>query len=648
MKYKKHLNILNITIKYRYLIGLLIFITLVILKINGSSIGMWENIVTSKAGNFNSANVIGKSRAIRSDEWNVQTPYYLSQAMNNDFYPVVNYDITLSGENMIESYNAPVMDISILAKPINWGFLLLGKDYGLSWYWSMKMILLILLSFEICMIITNKNKTVSLLGAFWIAFTPAVQWWFMQHVGDLVLYLEAIVVSFYYIFKNFSNIKMKILFSFLFSLSSIGFVLVLYPALQVPMAYLCLIFMILIISDFKDKIKLRLIDVLIFIGSIMFILIVLVHVFIISKGAIGSLLNTSYPGKRISNGGDVPFYYINLFLTNVFLPYKDINFLNDCEASSVFNFLPAVILVIPILLRKHVENLKYGITFVIFSLLEIYFMIFKINPFVAKVTLLSYVTGSRIMVVYGLTAAYASIWAISSLAKSKYVNKIYAAFSSILILASYYFSIIKSPMNKYVSLKYYIILLIVFFVLNYLFMIGKKTLFIVLMFVVILVSGITVNPIVRGTGSIYNNYLSYKIQDIKRVNPKAEWIDANDETGFMGSFLYANGVRTISGTNFYPDIKKWQKIDPDKKYYNIYNRYEHVNFQIYDDKTNLKLIAPDSILAEINSKDLKKYNIKYILTKEDLSKLNFGESMSLKNIYPKDKDGFYIFEIFYK
>jgi hypothetical protein len=639
---------LNISIKYRYLIGLIIFITLVALKINGSSIGMWENIVTSKAGNFNTANIIGKSRAIRTDEWNVQTPYYLSQAMNNNFYPVVNYDITLSGENMIESYNAPVMDVSILAKPINWGFLLLGKDYGLSWYWSMKIILLILLSFEICMIITNKNKAVSLLGAFWIAFTPAVQWWFMQHVGDLVLYLEAIIVSFYYILKNFNNMKLRILFLLLFSLSSIGFVLVLYPPLQVPMAYLCLAFMILIISDFKDKIKFKFIDILMFIGSIMFIFIVLLHVLMISKDAISSLLNTAYPGKRVSNGGDVPLYYINLFLTNVFLPYKDINFLNDCEASSVFNFLPAIILVMPILLKKHVENLKYGVTFVIFSLLAIYFMIFKINPFIAKVTLLSYVTGIRIMVVYGLTAAYASIWAISVLSMSKYTNKIYAVFCSIFIVATYYFSIIKSPMNKYVSLKYYIMLLIVFFVLNYLLIIGKKILFMPLMFVVILFAGITVNPIVRGTGSIYNNYLSYKIQGIRKEDQSAEWIDANDETGFMGSFLYANGVRTISGTNFYPDIKKWQKLDPSKKYNKIYNRYEHVNFQIYDGKTKFKLIASDSIVVKINAKDLKKYNIKYILTKEDLTKLNFLDSISLKNIYPKDKDGFYIFQVYYK
>lgn len=106
----------------------------------------------------------------------VQTTYYMSQAMSDEFYPLNNTNIMDDGLNMILAYNSPVANLSILGKPFNWGFLLLGKEYGLSWYWSFKVIALLLLSFEIAMILTRKMKGVSLLSSFWITFSPAIQW----------------------------------------------------------------------------------------------------------------------------------------------------------------------------------------------------------------------------------------------------------------------------------------------------------------------------------------------------------------------------------------------------------------------------------------------------------------------------------------
>lgn len=644
MKLKYDFKFLNSILRYRYIIGLIIFVILVLFKINGSSIGIWQNFVTTNSNSHYSENLIGKSRMVRTDEWEVQTPFYLAQAMGSKYYPVENDDITSSGENMIVSYNAPVKDISVISKPFNWGFLLLGKDYGLAWYWGMKFILLMLLSFEMCMILTKQDKLISVLGAFWISLSPAVQWWFMQHVGDLVLYMEAIIVSFYYMLKKFDSLKHKILFSCVFALSSVGFALVLYPALQVPLAYLTLIFMILIYTDFKDRIKIKIKDVFLFGFILLFIILMLVHVILISKDALKALLNTAYPGKRISVGGGLSFYYINLFLTNIFLPYKDITFLNNCEVSSIYNFLPAVILALPVLLKKHVKDLKYGIVLSICALLQIYFMMFKISPIIAKVTFLSYVVVYRMPVAYALTSAYLSIWMLSILNRNKCLNKIYSILVSILISIFYYLTIINSPMKSYVKLKWYILLIVVLFMLNFLLLQGKKVLFSILMIVIIFISGATVNPIARGTGAIYNNNLSCKIQSIKQNDPSSEWISSND---IMGAFLYANGVKTIGGTNFYPDLKKWYKLDINKSEEYIYNRYEHINFVIQKENSSFKLLAPDSIQVNINPKDLKKYKIKYVLTKDDLQQFNIPKKITFKNIYPRDKDGFYIFKVLY-
>ena len=64
---------------------------------------------------------------------------------------------------MIIGYNSPVKDISLLAKPLTWGYVLLGNEYGLSWYFSLKIILLVLISYEFAMILIQNNKKVSVM-----------------------------------------------------------------------------------------------------------------------------------------------------------------------------------------------------------------------------------------------------------------------------------------------------------------------------------------------------------------------------------------------------------------------------------------------------------------------------------------------------
>lgn len=627
----------NLIIKFRFLIALVIFLTAVSLQLHGSSINMWDSIVTTKIDNSEKSLIMGKVRPVRGDEWCVQTPYYLAQAMSDEFYPLHNENIRSDGENMIIAYNSPVWDITVLSKPFNWGFLLLGKDYGLSWYWAMKTILLFLLSFEVSMILTKRKKGISLLGALWITYSPAVQWWFMQHVGDLVFYFQAMVVSFYYIMYYFKNIKLKIIFSLMFALSSIGFVLVVYPAIQVPLAYLCLVFMVLIFTDFKDKIKIKLADIGIILGTLLVIGVNLGHFIMVSKDDLKLIFNTVYPGKRISLGGEVNPNFMNLFLTNVFIPYKDTNFINNCEISSFFNFLPAVLVTLVLAIKRKAADLKYGIALTACILAEMAWMFIKFPTAFAKLTLFSYVPGNRIVITFGITAVYLSIWVFSLLCDFKPFKKIQSLVISIVILASYYYSIIYFNLIPNISLKFTILLLIMFFVLNFLFLTGRKIAFSILMSLLIIFSGATVNPLVKGTGAIYNKVLSKEIQTIKSEDKNALWAVFGDD---MGSYLYANGVKTFNGIHFYPDLKSWELIDHEKKYINVYNRYAHILLEL-SETTSFQLLSPDLFRAHLTVNDLKILNIKYILTKTDLN----AKDGIFKEVYGKDKDGFYIFEI---
>ncbi|WP_242874844.1 DUF7657 domain-containing protein [Clostridium pasteurianum] len=637
-------NIFNTIIKFRYLLALLILILGVASDFNFSSIPAWEQYVPQI--NNATSKILGQTRYIRTDEWVVQTPMYMAQVMDKDHFPVYNKNIGLSGQNMILNYNAPTRDITVLSKPFNWGFLLLGKGYGLSWYWFSKLLLYLLLSYEMCFIITKGNKGISVLGSLWITFSPAVQWWFMQHIGDLVLYFEAIIVTYYYFLKNSNNTLRRILLAFAFALSCIGFALVLYPAVQVPLFYLGIIFMIVLFIDLKKDLILEKKDVLIIILSFAFIFFNLIHFYLISKDSIKILLNTTYPGKRVSVGGNLSFFALNTFLINVLLPFKNSTYLNNCEVSSFYNFLIPLIFCIPVLIKKKVKDLKLGIALIIFILFQAFYMLWGIPVFLSKITLFSYVTEQRLLAIYSLTSLYLSIWALNLLYKKRYFNFIFCAVISLITTIIYYFSIFYSPFKTYVSPKYYYIILLIFFVLSFLLLYGKKNYFIGLMAILVLISGITVNPLTKGVNSIYNNNLSKNIVSISKKSPNANWISIDDTNGTMGAFIYANGAKCLNGVNFYPDLAEWKLLDKTGSQNNIYNRYSHFSFSLTDKKTYFTLVAPDSTHVFINTKDIKKLKIKFILSKNNLDSYS-DSSIKFSKIYSDKVNKYSIYKLIY-
>lgn len=629
-------------IKYRYLIALILFAALVLFKVNYSS---WGIFTQTYFGTNVQTHKLGILRGVRSDEWAVQTPYYIAQSNSGTPFSVVNDNITLSGQNMILSYGAPVWDISALAKPLSWGFLLFGYEYGMAWYWNMKLILMVLLSYELSMIITRGNKAVSFIGAFWITYSPAIQWWFMQHVGDIVFFMEAVVVLFYYCLRYRDRLPLRIIFAALLSFACVGYVLTVYPAIQVPLVYLGLMLCILIVTDFHGKLKFGWKDALTAVCSLAVITLMLAHVYLISKDAFAAVMNTVYPGKRISAGGGGTLAGLNSFLTNIFLPYKDIPaaISNDCEASSFYFFLPAVLLALPLLVKRRAENLKYGVALSVFAVLGAMYYIFKIPETLAKITLLSYVT-QRVIIAVGLASVYLSIWALAAITKGNRPGAIYSAVVTVLIGLSYFYTIKTTNISGYVGIQYYIAFILIFVVLNFALLRGYKRLFALLMVPVILISGATVNPINIGNSKFFDNKFAAQVSTIKKSNPGARWISTDH---FIGAYLYALGVKDLDGINYYPDMAKWRLLDPDGKYAGVYNRYAHINFEITDGGTEFELNQADDISVKVNGSDLEKLGVKYIVSRDRLDKLTNGGA-TFSEVGDKPYDGLYIYNVTYK
>lgn len=638
-------KLLNKIINCRFIIAIIAFVLILGLKLHGSSIGMWDTYVSEKIDNSEISILLGENRAIRSDEWSVQAPYYFAQAESESFYPLYNDNIISGGLNMILAYNAPVADITILAKPFNWGFLLLGKEYGLSWYWGFKIIGLLLLAFEVAMILTKKNKILSFVSAFWIAFSPAVQWWFMQHVGDVVFYTLAIITAFYKYFEYRENLKVKIAFAVMLALSAVGFILVLYPAFQVPMAYIILIMISVIYFSYFKRPKLAKSDYIIIPATMMIIAAMTIHFAINSMDAIKAVFGTVYPGKRICTGGDGEIARLCEYMLNVFIPFKDINNLNNCEVSSFINFFIGSVVVVIVAVKKSIKERTMGIALLLAAILQLAWCFVGTPQWLAKLTLLSFVPTFRMITVFNFTAMLLSIWALGIVFDSEIISKRKGIVISIVTVVVYGMLIYKSKYIGYVSGKYYMMLLLLFLVLNLTAFCRYKKLFCITMMAVIILSGATVNPVARGVGAIYNKTLAQTIQNIERDDPEAIWLAEGLDT--RGEFIYANGAKTINGTHFYPDKALWSKLEKDADYGNIYNRYAHVHIQLVDNETDFILNYPDDFTIKMNIDELAALGIDYIWTKKELDKLCIGGKVKFKELYYSSLDGNRVYKVEY-
>lgn len=630
-------------IRFRYIIGVLFLILIVTLNLNGSSIGSWDKIVSERSDGKTSDVIFGKNRDVRSDEWMVQTPFYFSQAESD--YPLVNKQYGKEGQNMVVAYNSPVKDLTIIGKPFNWGFLFLGKERGLSFYWGFKIIGMLLLSFELVMILTKRNKYLSLLGAFWITYSPSIQWWFMQHVGDLMFFTLAIMVGSYYYIARHENKLMRLLMMILIVINGIGFVLVLYPAHQVPLVYLILFWLFGTLIHFRKEIVLDIWDLPIIIGGLGIIAFVLYHFYSTSKDAIDATMNTIYPGRREATGGERPPSDYMLFLTNWKIPFDDFNFYgtNNGEVASYFNFLPMTALLSPFLfLTKRGKEEKYlGAILGLFCLFMFGWTFFGYSHGIAKALFLTYVTSTRGLVTLGFGAMLLSLWTINFF--WEYVNLrgwVKLVILGIITIFSAY-AVITSVMGLYFNDFEIFMTIAIFALLTFCILYKLKKIFIFAITVIVLMSGVFVNPVVHGTGAIDKKKLAEEIVEIKKEDPDAIWLSEAE----LYNFTPALGVKTINSVRFYPDMELWNKIDRKHKNEKIYNRYAHVRAFVDAKPTKFELERPDNFKVNLNFADVKKLGIKYVISKRDMLGYNYFNFAQFDRIYGPDKDEWSIYRL---
>jgi hypothetical protein len=629
--------------KFRYLLGCILLVLGVAFNLNFSSIGSFQSVFNDYGSNEKPTQLL-KERSIRSDEWLVQTPYNLSQSMNG----LKTHSEQLN-QNGIVFYNAPVKDLTIIGKPFNWGYLFLPKDRAFSFYWMLKLISLLLVSFEFSMIILKRKKVYACISALLITFSPGVQWWFAQHLGDLIFFTLAIMTMLYHFIAYNHKWWKNVLLACGLTISVIGFILVIYPAFQIPLAYLICFWTIGIFLIERPK-TINWSKIALTIGSVFVIAIVMWHFYQISKNDLHALLNTIYPGSRRFTGHQFTMLDLAEIAINPLIVFHSATgFSNNCEVAGFYHLMPFVPL---LLIHKKAYDKIDRLLFVFYAWLiaMVTFLSIGLPTILAKVALASFMTDGRLMTIIHFVSMLATIMLLNSLKDLAAFDKKHKLIISGLIALYWSILITGSGIAQYFTtfgrlehfITPFIAIVLAIFVYALLSLNGQSKLAQIIVGAVLgvcVLSGMLVNPIVVGTKHIDNLKISQSIQSLRESNPQAIW--ASDVPLGYG-LLTANGVKTFSQVRFYPDIPRLKLISDDEKNDElIYNRYHHRNLNFTNQpKTSFSLLGADNILINVNKQDLHQLSITYLVSKKDLSKLYHA-----KKVYGPDKNGNFIYEL---
>ena len=641
--------------KYRYPLALALLVVLVLFEINGSSIGAWDQPII----NSPHQSLLGSARSTQSDEWRIFTPFTLSQYLNDFSY--FSSIPRASPTDMFAIYGAPIWTILMIFRPFQIGYLFLSPAKGLSFYWISRLIALLLVSFEMGMLITNRNKTLSLAYAIMITFSPVVQWWIsVNALVEMLIFGQLAVLLLYHYMKT-KDYRKRLIIALGFAISLGGYIFTIYPAWQIPLGYVFLFLAIWVFLDNYKDFEFNKLDIGFALLSLAIVGAGGLYFLHTSGDTIEIVRNSLYPGGRHFIGGldssqfkgETGFLQsLCNYINSIFYPLNlDSAFSSTSGISRLDSFfydffpVPLILYIFITFVEKNRDKLL-NCLIIVYILLSV-LSIFVFPEYVYKITFISNTIQRRLILALSLLNVLILFRSLSLLRTdsiNRHVNniknnsKILALISIAIAVAVFFlstsngFGIIGKSLFIPVSIVSISILGITLFII---FKSSDKkyaNMFLVMCILISAMGGGLVNPIESGIG-YYDLEPVQFVEGLVQENPNANWIVVGERE--MQDMFIAAGAHTITSVNTYPDFEKWEKIDPDHKFEDVYNRYAHMNVNLSANESSKFERVPgreDIISLTLNVNDLEKLNVTYIESEQDLSKYS-NENVDFEKIY---------------
>ena len=644
--------------RWRYAIASICLIVLVLLKISGSSIGIWDVHISGQSYADIQGLIFGIPRMIRSDEWLVFTPEAFSQAANS--YAAVSEILRGVATDVTMVYAQPAWTLATLFRPFLWGYLLFGSECGLSFFWCGRLIVLFMVSFEFGRLLTGDKRSLALAYAVFVSFAPIVQWWFaVNGTAELLIFVQGGVLAFTFWMRAGTTLK-QVAGAVLFAYCCGCFILVIYPAWQVGAAWTMLA---LLVGSYvgrraarsrKARTAQRKAEIkrwIILIVAMLVLAMALAVVLIGAWGPIQAVSHSVYPGQRCETGGGYAHLCLN-YVAAWFAPTvaTDLAQPNACEMASFFTLFPLGIILSAVLLRTKRDPLVIALLVVEAFLLLYAFVGFP--EWLAKITLLSNVTIERLpmtlgfietMLLFRSTALLSEVDRSESTLSRRRLIIIVACIVCAVLFSCVYYPLFQPQMawKLFIIMSAVFIALAAFAFLSEAFLPSASWKIPCVAFV-LLITGVCVNPIQQGASALLEAPLVQEISRIHSDDASATWLgDGN----FASQAAIVAGAPTLSSVATYPSLDTWRTIDPDGLYENVYNRYAHISVRPTDEPTTFTLLYADAFEVALNVDDISKLGASYWISQYDLTQMSTASTRFEK--MTDNPDGYNIYRIIY-
>ena len=605
--------------KYRFVLSFLLLIMLVSFKISGSSMGCWKLFL----GDGESGIRLGEPRVWRSDEWGTLTPLCFRQQYNT-LGAYNRYSQTLGSiltDNMLV-YGQPSWDILTLFRPFYWGYLFFGSERGLSWFWCSRLIVLFLSWFELGMLITDGQKKLSVMLSVCVSFAPFLQWWFaINGLVEMLIYGACFVLGSNYLVSRAFNPR-KIAVAVGMAVCAVGYVLTFYPTWMVPVAWgFVPLFLWVVIWKFNRNV-LRRVDVVPWLLIFLITAAGLTVLAVTSWDVIKAELNSVYPGNAPSSSGGTGLWWMMKYPISLVSRFS----MNELivENSSIICFAPAGFILALWVIIKEKKKDPLLILLLGMNLFLAWYYCVGIPKWLAKMLLLSFVNSNRGPQVLGFLrlTLFVRAVALKEKAPKRWLAALAAVISSAVPMR------LALGFTKYEpgGLRYeyfdtaekivvvWAILAVVFYLL-YRARKSKYTMAVLGVCTVVLASSIWINPVAKGVPEITKSETVQQIRDLVKEDPKAIWLVV--DMAYPATNIPAMaGADCLNTTQTYPQKTRWEMLDQEGECEDIYNRYCHIRASL-GSKTMLELVSTDYIEVTLSPEELKKLNIRYIVSTND-------------------------------
>lgn len=532
--------------------------------------------------------LVGKSRSIRSDEWLVHTPMSIAQWSHSPRFPIINENIGPDGHNMliVGMLGTPVQHISTLAKPATWGYFLFDLRRALAWHWWFPVFGAFLAFWKLTKILIPGNAWIPPITAGIFITSGYVTAWSNWPAYTVFFPATAICIS--WAMLRVHNNLIKILLSLVLGVVVTGYVLILYPAWQVTTGYLFLFLFLAIIVRDRIVDNLQLIDAMAFmlsIGVTVFFLVVWLND---AHEAIIAMQETVYPGQRaaVNGGGMSEWQFFRGFLNNHTLYYPNAIGSNQSESSSFLYFFPLIIAAYVIMLKDKRIPSPPALVLMIFCVIAVIYQFLGFPNKIITWSLWGYTLPKRTDLALGTASILlSSIW-IAERPFVKPFSKIITTLLALIWASIVISALLQTPLQVTGSLHPFIYVIIAVIVggLGAALIRGLGVAFLTGVLVINLAMTLPFNPLIITPSNIES-----------RLGERAPISSSMSRIIYIGGsqamWLAAAGIPIYNGVFFYPQKTVSEVFDPNGKYVDKINRYQHLHFVPHESSLHKSVIV---------------------------------------------------------